>query len=82
MPPSRRACPHCGASESDGWRRDDEGEPDDEGESDDDPFDYEAFVAREFGEGEPSGSPAADPKRLILWLIIAAMLLASFALLG
>lgn len=96
VPPRRRACPHCGASESDGWPRnwsrdDDDRGDDDRGheeelrasEAEEDDFDYDEFVAREFGEGgDRTGVPSAIPKRLLLWLIVAAMLLASLSLLG
>lgn len=90
VPPRRRACPHCGASDSDGWRRDRGDDCDRQDESDaaateaeEDELDYDEFVAREFGaHGDRASSPAADPKRLILWLIVAAMLVASLSLLG
>lgn len=78
VPLGRRSCPHCGASESDGWSAaGDFGEPD--AWSEDSEFDYDSFVQREFGEsggeqesGQWKGGATADPKRLILWLIILA----------
>ena len=70
IPPRAAACPECGADETTGWA-------DPECEDPDGEFDYEEFVAREFGEDEPE----VIPKGLhwFWWLVglglIAAMVL-------
>ena len=70
VPPKARACPECGADEQTGWSDAAEtggaGLPDDE-------FDYEDFVAREFG-----GGPKPHGIRWIWW-VTALLLLAALA---
>ena len=71
VPPNARACPHCGSDDQTGWseeaRAADLGLPDEE-------FDYDDFVRREFGGGQPK------PRGLRwFWWLIAAVLLAAFA---
>jgi len=50
VPPKARACPECGSCEETGWSEEVEtgnlGLPDEE-------FDYQDFVAREFGGSKP-----------------------------
>jgi len=53
-----KACPGCGADERSGWREIDFGE---------DAFDYEEFLAEEFGHGR---KPGVHP----LWVITALLL--------
>jgi hypothetical protein len=71
VPPRARACPECGADHNSGWRLAADGGgldlPDEE-------FDYDEFVAREFGEGvRPSGI------RPIWWVTAIVVLLAMLA---
>jgi hypothetical protein len=71
VPANALACPECGADEQTGWsdraRYDSLGIPDDS-------FDYDEFVAQEFGKKKP--------KRKLgwLWCVAAIVLLASFFL--
>ena len=72
VPRNAKACPECGADERSGWREDADaidaaGAPEDE-------FDYERFVADEFGE------PRKKSSSQWLWWIVAVVLLAAFAL--
>jgi hypothetical protein len=71
VPPRARACPECGADHNSGWRLDADGGgldlPDEE-------FDYDEFVAREFGEGvRPAGI------KPIWWVTAIVVLLAMLA---
>jgi zinc-ribbon domain len=54
VPARAKACPECGSDESTGWsdaaKLDQLGLPREE-------FDYEAYVAEEFGEGRPKRRP-------------------------
>jgi hypothetical protein len=73
VPHNALACPECGADHNSGWR-------DDAGVYDgvdlgDEQFDYEQFVAEEFGSG-----PKPKHIRLIWWITAIAMLLAFLAL--
>lgn len=82
MPPRRLACPRCGASEADGWPGGDEAAEGAELWGEEEDFDYDEFVEREFGgDFESARARSPDPKRLILWLIIAGLLVASLSLL-
>lgn len=70
------ACPHCGADERSGWR-DDADEIDAAsslGIDDPDDFDYEAFVAEEFGEGRAKSAVER------FWWLVAVLVLVAFAL--
>ena len=71
VPRNAKACPECGSDESTGWSEDAEtqslGLPDQE-------FNYEEYVAREFGR------PQRSPKRL-LWSIVAIVLIIGFVIL-
>lgn len=66
VPPRARACPECGADHNSGWRLDADAAgldlPDEE-------FDYDEFVAREFGDG--GRPPGIKP----IWWITAIVLL-------
>jgi hypothetical protein len=68
VPPRARACPECGADEQTGWsekaRYNELGIPDDS-------FDYDKFVAEEFGQKKA--------RRKNHWLWFAAALLVLFA---
>jgi hypothetical protein len=73
VPPNAKACPECGSCEETGWSEsaatDGLGLPDEE-------FDYDDFVAREFGEGKPK-----QRSGFRLWLIVGVLLLAAFLIL-
>lgn len=72
VPSRARACPECGSCERTGWSPradvDGPGMPDDE-------FDYDEFVAREFGarRAVPRGGK-------FFWWLIAVVVLIAFAL--
>ena len=71
MPRNARACPECGADHNSGWRED-AAANDALGASTDD-FDYDAFVADEFGTGaKPAGIKS-------IWWITALILCVAFA---
>ena len=76
VPPGRRACPHCGSSAEDGWGGDSSadglGLPDDE-------FDYDEFVAREFGGAQRSSRHAGSARKPLLWGLVALALAAILA---
>ncbi len=67
--PNAKACPDCGACEKSGWREDAAhdglGLPDEE-------FDYEKFVAGEFGGG------AKKSGRELFWWFAAVVILVAF----
>lgn len=66
VPAGSKSCPECGACEKSGWGGDDDLEEND--------FDYEKFVAEEFGQGAPKkGWPLA-------WAVVALLLLIALAL--
>lgn len=73
VPRSALACPECGADERSGWRADAD-EINGLG-LDDDGFDYDDFVAREFGGGSPRPRGIRP-----IWWITAIILLAAFLL--
>ena len=66
------ACPHCGADDNSGWRED-------AFESDfetDDAFDYDRFVADEYGTGP---GKMARPAFGWFWWIVGVILAIAFA---
>ena len=69
VPAGARACPECGACEKSGWGDDSAADgldlPDEE-------FDYDQFVAEEFG----SGSRKTPVQRL--WWLVAVLVLIAF----
>lgn len=67
VPRKARVCPECGADHNSGWK---EGATAADGiDSGDDEFNYEEFVAEEFGGG-------AKPKGIkTIWWIVAVILL-------
>ncbi len=69
VPPNAKACPECGACEKSGWS--DGAAPDGLGAPDDD-FDYDQFVAEEFGGG------AKKSGRQQFWWVVAAVVLLAF----
>lgn len=73
VPRGALACPECGADHRSGWRED-AATYDGTGISDEGEFDYDEYVAREFGG--PSVKPAGMKP---LWWITALVLLAAFA---
>ena len=66
-----RSCSGCGASHDSGWNEEAAtsglGLPDEE-------FDYDEFVAQEFGEGRPKTRP-----RQRLWTVVGVLLLLALA---
>ena len=71
-----RFCRHCGSSDSDGWREDEEAFAD----TYDDDFDYEEFVQDEFADDGVSHG-LTNEKTKPFWRLIAVILLL-LALLG
>ena len=72
VPSRARACPECGADHNSGWRLDANGAggldlPDEE-------FDYDEFVAQEFGDG--ARPPGIKP---IWWITAIVVLVAMLA---
>ena len=71
-----RACPNCGSSADDGWG---EGAGADGLDLPDDEFDYDEFVAREFGGGSASSRGTRRDGSKVLWTLVAIGLAAVFA---
>ena len=71
VPPKAKACPECGACEDTGWAEDAGYEST---HLEEDEFDYDDFVAREFGEG---GRPRRKSLHII-WVIVALLLILFF----
>ena len=71
VPPRAKSCPECGACENTGWAED-AGYESTHLEKDE--FDYDDFVAREFGEG---GRPRGKSLNII-WVIVALFLILFF----
>jgi hypothetical protein len=71
-----RFCRHCGSSDSDGWREDEEGFAD----SYDSDFDYDEFVEDEFADDGVSHA-LTNQKTKPVWRLVAVILLL-LALLG
>jgi hypothetical protein len=67
------ACPGCGASRDSGWNEEAAVSGLDL-PGDDDDFDYDDFVAREFGQGRPK-----RPDRRRLWTIVGVLLILAMA---
>ena len=66
--PNAKACPECGACDKSGWS----GDADADGlDLPDDEFDYDKFVADEFG-----GSPKPAGMSWLWWVAAVALLLA------
>jgi hypothetical protein len=72
VPAGAKSCPDCGACEKTGWGDDAASDgldlPDEE-------FDYERFVAEEFGNG-----PRKSGRRM-LWTVVAIVVVIAFLLL-
>ena len=66
------ACPGCGASRDSGWNE--EAAVSGLDLPGDDEFDYDDFVAREFGQGRPK-----RPDRRRLWTVVGLLLIAAMA---
>ncbi len=74
VPRGAVACPECGADHQSGWRED---AADHDGlDLPEDPFDYEEFVASEFGSG--SKRSALKPHWWITGVLLLAILIAVF----
>ena len=67
IPANAKFCRHCGSSDSDGWREDEDW-------SDNDDFDYEQFVEDNF-EGSMTNTQTAP-----LWRLVAVILLILFGI--
>jgi hypothetical protein len=76
VPKGLAACPDCGACEKSGWKDDDDMRTYDGLDLPDDEFDYDEFVAREFGgkAGPVSGNGRS------LWFWVGVVLAIIFAL--
>lgn len=71
VPPRAKVCPECGACEDTGWAEEAGYEST---YLEEDEFDYDEFVAREFGEG---GRPRRKSLHII-WVIVALLLILFF----
>ena len=70
------ACDECGACEKSGWKKD--AETDDGLDLPDDEFDYDDFIAREFGSAKPKGAVSGNQNSLWFWvglILLAAIVL-------
>lgn len=70
VPAGAKSCPECGACERSGWSEDAASDGLDLPEEE---FDYEKFVAQEFG------GPAKKSPREKFWWIVAVIVLIAFA---
>jgi hypothetical protein len=74
VPPRALACPECGADEESEWK---EGAEYEHAGFSEEEFDYEAFVAEEFGGGKKKSG-----RQLVWWIaaivVLAALLAARF----
>ncbi|MFM7555562.1 MAG: hypothetical protein ACKPAH_09745 [Verrucomicrobiota bacterium] len=68
------ACPGCGASRDSGWNEEAAVSGLDLPGDGDDDFDYDDFVAREFGQGRPK-----RPDRRRFWTIVGVVLILAMA---
>lgn len=78
VPANAPACPACGADERAGW---DESQTTYDGlDLPEEEFDYEDFVAREFGEGSRTGRPSRFWRvgLIVITLILVWILLSVF----
>jgi hypothetical protein len=75
VPPRALACPECGADEESGWKED--AEVSDGVDLPDEEFDYDEFVAKEFG-----GAKRKSGSQRFWWivgvLVLAGLLIARF----
>lgn len=71
VPPRAKVCPECGACEDTGWAEEAGYEST---HLEEDEFDYDEFMAREFGEG---GRPRRKSLHII-WVIVALLLILFF----
>jgi predicted nucleic acid-binding Zn ribbon protein len=70
VPRKAVACPGCGASRDSGWNE--EAAVSGLDLPDDEAFDYDDFVAREFGQGQPK-----KPDRRRFWMVVGLVLIAA-----
>jgi hypothetical protein len=71
VPRGALACDGCGACNRSGWRED----PADGLDLPDEDFDYEDFVAREFGDGNQGRPPHLQPWRWVGLAVFLALVL-------
>jgi hypothetical protein len=72
VPRKSVACPGCGASRDSGWNE--EASVSGLDLPDDEAFDYDDFVAREFGQGRPK-----KPDRRRFWMVVGLVLILAMA---
>jgi hypothetical protein len=72
VPRKAVACPGCGASRDSGWNE--EASVSGLDLPDDEEFDYDDFVAREFGQGQPK-----KPDRRRFWTVVGLVLILAMA---
>jgi hypothetical protein len=78
IPKGQAACDECGACEKSGWKNTDSSPTYDGLDLPDDEFDYDDFVAREFGSAKPKGTVSGNQQSLWFWVgiaLVAAILL-------
>jgi len=78
VPKGQMACDECGACEKSGWKNADTSPSYDGLDLPDDEFDYDEFVAREFGSAKPKGTVSGNQQSLWFWVgiaLVAAILL-------
>jgi len=73
VPAEAKRCRHCGASDESGWQESSDGFAIGDYAEDDD-FDYDAFVAREFGDAERP--PAENNRRFWMQVLVIALVIA------
>lgn len=70
LPVTAKVCPECGSDKDTGWKDLDQTPMDED-------FDYDEFVAKEFGDKK-----SVKPKGIPFWVWLTAAALAGFLILG
>jgi hypothetical protein len=80
VPKGMAACDECGACEKSGWKNPDEAQTYDGHDLPDDEFDYDDFLAREFGSR--AGPMGGNKRSLWFWvgLVLVVILVLGFLL--
>jgi len=76
VPKGQAACDECGACEKSGWNK--EASTYDGLDLPDEDFDYDEFIAREFGSAKPKGTVSGNQNSLWFWvglILLAAIVL-------